>query len=151
VARSPQKEVLLTLWKFFHPASDHQFGNILFFVLSQLNSLKSSSHSEFSMKRTTQEKLREHLRIDKKKSISRITIAGVGQVGTACAYSIMQQVKSSLINIDLTRYRPLWSFSFQKHRCIFSTGNYLIFSLSYFKMVSNKFSTSIDLSTVTSF
>ena len=101
-----------------------------FFVL-RLNSLKSSSHSEFSMKRTTQEKLREHLCIDKKKSISKITIAGVGQVGTACAYSIMQQVKPPLINIDLTRCRPLWSFPFQKHRCIFSTGNYLIFSLSY--------------------
>ena len=54
------------------------------------------------MKRTTQEKLREHLFIDKKKSISKITIAGVGQVGTACAYSIMQQVMPSLINIDLT-------------------------------------------------
>ena len=66
------------------------------------------------MKRTTQEKLREHLCIDKKESISKITIAGVGQVGSACAYSIMQQVMPSLINIDLTRCRPLWSFSFQK-------------------------------------
>ena len=84
------------------------------------------------MKRTTQEKLREHLCIDKEKSISKITIAGVGQVGSACAYSIMQQVMPSLINIDLTRCRPLWSFSFQKHRYIcFATGNYLIFSLSY--------------------
>ena len=54
------------------------------------------------MKRTTQETLREHLFIDKKKSISKITIAGVGQVGTACAYSIIQQVMPSLINIDLT-------------------------------------------------
>lgn len=43
------------------------------------------------MKRTTQEKLREHLCIDKEKSISKITIAGVGKVGSACAYSIMQQ------------------------------------------------------------
>ena len=56
------------------------------------------------MKRTTQEKLREHLCIDKEKSISKITIAGVGQVGSACAYSIMQQVMPSLINID---FNPL--------------------------------------------
>ena len=74
-----------------------------FFVL-RLNSLKSSSHSEFSMKRTTQEKLKEHLCIDKEKSISKITIAGVGQVGSACAYSIMQQVMPSLININ---FNPL--------------------------------------------
>ena len=41
---------------------------------------------------TTQENLREQICIDKQKSIRKITIVGVGQVGTACAYSIMQQV-----------------------------------------------------------
>ncbi|KAM7437397.1 hypothetical protein ABFA07_012954 [Porites harrisoni] len=40
---------------------------------------------------TTQENLREQICIDKQRSISKITIVGVGQVGTACAYSIMQQ------------------------------------------------------------
>ena len=128
MARSPQKGDTLEIISTQPPTIN--LVTFCFFVL-RLNSLKSSSHSEFSMKRTTQEKLREHLCIDKKKSISKITIVGVGQVGTACAYSIMQQVMPSLINIDLTRCRPLWSFSFQQHRCIFSTGNYLIFSLSY--------------------
>ena len=52
---------------------------------------------------TTQENLREQICIDKQRSIRKITIVGVGQVGTACAYSIMQQVMPlGEVNLSIT-------------------------------------------------